>query len=47
MKTILSDADKRYVDQFKIDLIVWKQNSTKRLYNILTVFKIDLIVWKL
>ena len=31
---------------FKIDLIVWKQNTSKIHQNMNIKFKIDLIVWK-
>ena len=35
-----------FVIEFKIDLIVWKSNSSIWINSTLSRFKIDLIVWK-
>ena len=46
MEINLKQNQKDHYNKFKIDLIVWKQNTSKIHQNMNIKFKIDLIVWK-
>ena len=47
MEILLEKQKQQPLQQFKIDLIVWKSTQVHESEWVTDVFKIDLIVWKL